>query len=59
MKTQLGEADRVSARRDLSRRIIERLLRLPKLFWVPLMFACCIASFTQTPFWIELFPCWR
>lgn len=25
--------------------------RLPKLFWVPLVFVCCIASFAQTPFY--------
>lgn len=51
MKTQFGQVENASAGRSRWRTIFGPLLRLPKLFWVPLMFGCCIASFAQTPFY--------
>src|SRR5580698_7372343 len=51
MKTQFGNADRLSARCSLCRTMFGRLLRLPNLFWLLFLLARCAASFAQTQFY--------
>lgn len=51
MKTQFDSTDRASARPPRCQTVAGRLLRLPTLFWLLFMVACCAASSAQTQFY--------